>query len=154
VGGAQEAVACARHLTLAFTTIYQWGWVNRFLTADQLSLAMGIFLATAPMPPTLSVPAVQDCAIHRRRRGGQHAVADHNGARAAAVVSRSVVSREQRGAACRVRPHRSPPAAVRSGRLFWAALTIAVVVLLALIARLLQQTRPPSRVRPHTPCFA
>src|SRR5207245_11719051 len=29
-------------LTLVFTTFYQWGWVNRFLTADQLSLAMGL----------------------------------------------------------------------------------------------------------------
>ena len=32
-------------LTLVLTTIYQWGWVFRFLTANQLSLAMGIFLA-------------------------------------------------------------------------------------------------------------
>jgi hypothetical protein len=31
-------------LTLVLTTIYQWGWVFRFLTANQLSLAMGIFL--------------------------------------------------------------------------------------------------------------
>lgn len=31
-------------LTLIFTTIYQWGWVLKFLTANQLSLAMGIFL--------------------------------------------------------------------------------------------------------------
>ena len=34
-------------LTLVFTTIYQWGWVMRFLTASQLSLAMGIFLVFA-----------------------------------------------------------------------------------------------------------
>src|SRR5262249_10319182 len=34
-------------LTLVFTTIYQWGWVIRFLTASQLSLAMGIFLVFA-----------------------------------------------------------------------------------------------------------
>jgi len=31
-------------LSVAFTTIYQWGWVISFLTASQLSLAMGIFL--------------------------------------------------------------------------------------------------------------
>ena len=31
-------------LTLVLTTLYQWGWVIRFLTASQLSLAMGIFL--------------------------------------------------------------------------------------------------------------
>jgi len=36
-------------LTLVFTTIYQWGWVGQFLTADQLSLAMGIFLVFAVM---------------------------------------------------------------------------------------------------------
>jgi uncharacterized membrane protein len=34
-------------LTLGFTTLYQWGWVIRFLTASQLSLAMGIFLLFA-----------------------------------------------------------------------------------------------------------
>ena len=34
-------------LTLVFTTVYQWGWVMRFLTASQLSLAMGIFLVFA-----------------------------------------------------------------------------------------------------------
>jgi hypothetical protein len=36
-------------LTLIFTTIYQWGWVMRFLTVSQLSLAMGIFLVFAVM---------------------------------------------------------------------------------------------------------
>jgi uncharacterized membrane protein len=34
-------------LTLVLTTLYQWGWVIRFLTASQLSLAMGIFLIFA-----------------------------------------------------------------------------------------------------------
>jgi len=34
-------------LTLAFTTVYQWGWVIRFLSVSQLSLAMGIFLLFA-----------------------------------------------------------------------------------------------------------
>jgi len=36
-------------LTLVFTTIYQWGWVVQFLTVNQLSLAMGIFLVFALM---------------------------------------------------------------------------------------------------------
>jgi uncharacterized membrane protein len=36
-------------LTMVFTTIYQWGWVATFLTASQLSLAMGIFLVFAVM---------------------------------------------------------------------------------------------------------
>jgi uncharacterized membrane protein len=31
-------------LTVVLTAIYQWGWVIKFLTAGQLSLAMGIFL--------------------------------------------------------------------------------------------------------------
>jgi uncharacterized membrane protein len=34
-------------LTLVLTTLYQWGWVIRFLTASQLPLAMGIFLVFA-----------------------------------------------------------------------------------------------------------
>ncbi|HSB35451.1 MAG TPA: DUF2339 domain-containing protein, partial [Thermoanaerobaculia bacterium] len=38
-------------LSLVFTTIYQWGWVAKFLTAAKLSLAAGIFLAF----PVLSV---------------------------------------------------------------------------------------------------
>ncbi|HXU45204.1 MAG TPA: DUF2339 domain-containing protein, partial [Thermoanaerobaculia bacterium] len=32
-------------LSLAFTTLYQWGWVFRFLDASKLPLALGIFLA-------------------------------------------------------------------------------------------------------------
>ena len=31
-------------LTLVFTTIYQWGWVFKFLSASSVPLAMGIFL--------------------------------------------------------------------------------------------------------------
>jgi len=34
-------------LTLALTTIYQWGWVVTFLSSSQLSLGMGIFVAFA-----------------------------------------------------------------------------------------------------------
>ena len=30
-------------LTLVLTTVYQWGWVHRFLTASQLPTALGIF---------------------------------------------------------------------------------------------------------------
>ena len=36
-------------LTLILTTIYQWGWVVRFLDTSQLSLAMGIFLVFSVM---------------------------------------------------------------------------------------------------------
>ena len=35
--------------TLVFTTLYQWGWVIRFLSVGQLSLAMGIFVVFAVM---------------------------------------------------------------------------------------------------------
>src|SRR6185503_1664028 len=31
-------------LSVAFTAIYQWGWVMKFLSADKLPLAVGIFL--------------------------------------------------------------------------------------------------------------
>ena len=31
-------------LTLILTTLYQWGWVIKFFSSRQLSLAMGIFL--------------------------------------------------------------------------------------------------------------
>jgi uncharacterized membrane protein len=43
-------VACRKRwpvlttLTVVLTTIYQWGWVFRFLTASQLPLAAGIFM--------------------------------------------------------------------------------------------------------------
>ncbi len=32
-------------LSLIFTVLYQWGWVAKFLTSDQLPIALGIFLA-------------------------------------------------------------------------------------------------------------
>jgi len=39
-------------LTLILTAIYQWGWVMKFLTASQLSLAMGIFVVFAVVAMT------------------------------------------------------------------------------------------------------
>jgi uncharacterized membrane protein len=41
-------------LTVLLTAVYQWGWVIRFLTVGQLSLAMGIFLL---------FPLVSVCAL-------------------------------------------------------------------------------------------
>lgn len=41
-------------LTLAFTTLYQWGWVIRYLDASSLPLAMGIFI----LFPIVSVAAL------------------------------------------------------------------------------------------------
>ena len=29
---------------MVFSTLYQWGWVSKFLTADKLPIAVGIFL--------------------------------------------------------------------------------------------------------------
>lgn len=55
-------------LTLLFTTIYQWGWVARFLTdASQLPLAMGIFLV---------FPIAAVAALVLRRPAGGHTPAD------------------------------------------------------------------------------
>jgi hypothetical protein len=48
-------------LTLAFTTIYQWVWVFKFLDQSQLSLAMGIFLI-------FPLATFAGLAITRRRR--------------------------------------------------------------------------------------
>jgi uncharacterized membrane protein len=49
-------------LTLVFTTLYQWGWVMKFLTAAQLPLAAGIFLAF----PILSFATL---ALNRKEEG-------------------------------------------------------------------------------------
>jgi uncharacterized membrane protein len=34
-------------ISLAFTVLYQWGWISRFLTVSQLPLAAGVFLVFA-----------------------------------------------------------------------------------------------------------
>jgi len=43
-------------LSLAFTTLYQWGWVIKFLDASKLPLALGIFLVFPLL--TFAVPAL------------------------------------------------------------------------------------------------
>ncbi len=53
-------------LTLVFTTIYQWVWVYKFLTANDLSLALGIFA----LFPVLSVSAL---LVGRRGRNAARA---------------------------------------------------------------------------------
>lgn len=53
-------------LTLVFTAIYQWGWVHRFLSASQLSLAMGIFLV-------FSIASFIALTASRRAGGGSPA---------------------------------------------------------------------------------
>jgi uncharacterized membrane protein len=50
-------------LTLALTTIYQWGWVITFLSSSQLTLGMGIFLVFA-------VASFVALTLGRRGRGG------------------------------------------------------------------------------------
>jgi hypothetical protein len=47
-------------LTVILTAVYQWGWVIKFLTVGQLSLAMGIFLV---------FPLVSVCALLLANRG-------------------------------------------------------------------------------------
>ena len=47
-------------LTLILTTVYQWGWVHRFLTASQLPTALGIFAV---------FPVVAVAALMFGRRG-------------------------------------------------------------------------------------
>jgi hypothetical protein len=42
--GARKNWPVLNALSLVFTVIYQWGWVVKFLTSDQLSTALGIFL--------------------------------------------------------------------------------------------------------------
>ena len=53
-------------LTLVFTTIYQWGWVAKFLDAGQLPLAIGIFTMFALVG--YGVLAALDASRHERRR--------------------------------------------------------------------------------------
>jgi Predicted membrane protein (DUF2339) len=60
-------------LALAFTTLYQWTWVARFLSADKLPLALGIFLV---------FPLVGLTVAARARRGG-------GGAGGVSIVERS-----------------------------------------------------------------
>ena len=67
-------------LSLALTTIYQWGWVFRFLDAGSVSLAMGIFiifplagltaliLAGRPGEGDAGVRAAASSAAHSCRR--------------------------------------------------------------------------------------
>jgi uncharacterized membrane protein len=50
-------------LTLALTTVYQWGWVITFLSASQLTLGMGIFLVFA-------VTSFVALTLGRRERSG------------------------------------------------------------------------------------
>jgi hypothetical protein len=50
--GARKKWPILTVLTLILTSIYQWGWVMKFLTASQLSLAMGIFLVFAVVAMT------------------------------------------------------------------------------------------------------
>ena len=57
-------------LTLAFTTLYQWGWVFRFLDASSLTLAMTIFVAF----PMVAIAAV--ALGQGRRREAPAGIAD------------------------------------------------------------------------------
>ena len=62
-------------LTVILTAVYQWGWVFRFLTAGQLSLAMGVFL----LFPLVSVVRAAGVAAPRVRRFVRAQRADRGG---------------------------------------------------------------------------
>ena len=49
--------------SVALTTIYQWGWVIKFLSTSDLSLAMGIFLVFA-------IASFVSLTLSRRASGG------------------------------------------------------------------------------------
>src|SRR5262249_30327145 len=66
-------------MTVIFTAIYQWGWVQRFLTTSQLSLAMGIFLVLALTGVVAVVFAEPPWA------NGANRVVDHSGLAAAVM---------------------------------------------------------------------
>jgi hypothetical protein len=66
-------------LTLVFTTIYQWGWVLKFLTAASLPLAAGIFLVF----PLLTLFMT---TLSERFRSGSGAAADGKLAAGAALT--------------------------------------------------------------------
>jgi len=53
-------------LTVILTAIYQWGWVIKFLTAGQLSLAMGIFLLFPLVTIVALVLGARDASPARR----------------------------------------------------------------------------------------
>jgi hypothetical protein len=56
-------------LTLILTTLYQWGWVMRFLHVSSLSLAMGVFLI-------FPIAAVTGLLLARPRAGAAQSAAD------------------------------------------------------------------------------
>jgi uncharacterized membrane protein len=65
-------------LTLVLTTLYQWGWVFKFLDTSRLSLAMGVFLI-------FPLAAVTGLMLARRRTDGPASPADRSFERTAVV---------------------------------------------------------------------
>ena len=65
-------------LTLILTTVYQWGWVHRFLTDSQLPTALGIFAV---------FPVVAVAALTFGRRGSLRATAEEDAFEHTTVVS-------------------------------------------------------------------
>jgi uncharacterized membrane protein len=70
-------------LTLVFTTLYQWGWVVRFLDASSVSLAMGVFLI-------FPLVAVIGLLLARRAPPGAKASSADRSFERTAVVSASL----------------------------------------------------------------
>ena len=67
-------------LTLVLTTIYQWGWVVRFLSASDLSLGMGVFLVFA-----VTLFAALTLARQKVADGPMNAALEHSGLVASAM---------------------------------------------------------------------
>jgi hypothetical protein len=84
VGGSSEGLAgCCPWLTVALTAVYQWGWVFKFLTSGQLSLAMGVFLLFPLV--AIAAPGARIARQHARG-GGRVGVVSRAGALVASVL--------------------------------------------------------------------
>ena len=93
-------------LTLVFTTIYQWGWVLKFLSAADLPLAAGIFLVFPLV--TMFVVALGNRYLRSRGDGDDEDDAG-GGSRAAACACRSLASRQVSEPSCRCCWRRTSP---------------------------------------------
>ena len=106
-------------LTLAFTVVYQWGWVFKFLDVSSLPLAMGIFLV---FPVVAAAGMIRRSAARRARLAGSEI---------RAFGARRV------GAPAPVRgvPRRDPAYGANAGLLFGFLLLVDLGLLALAIAR-------------------
>lgn len=74
-------------LSMVFSTLYQWGWVARFLTAEKLPIAVGIFL----LFPVLALVALA--------LGNSGYASDHEGDNESPLYSHSLFAQTARASA-------------------------------------------------------